>query len=86
MTNQKRIEEIRARLQQAFTPTQLDVIDESHKHVGHPGAQSGAGHFALVISSPMFNDKSQIDCHRMIYQSLEDFMKTEIHALKIKVI
>ena len=38
-----RIEKIRTILEQSFQPHQLEIIDESHLHVGHQGARSGKG-------------------------------------------
>lgn len=74
---------IKDRLQVALQPTQLEVIDESHKHIGHEGAKSGKGHFAIIIQSALFQGKSQLDCHRLIYQALGELMQTDIHALSI---
>ena len=82
--NQQRIESIKTKLA-ALNPTQLEVIDDSHLHVGHPGAQSGAGHFTVIIKSPTLAGLSRIEQHRRIYQLLDDMMGDDIHALKIKV-
>ena len=35
-----RIEKIKTILEQSFRPHQLEIIDESHLHVGHQGAKS----------------------------------------------
>lgn len=84
-TKSKRITAIKQKLTQALAPTTLKVIDEGHLHQGHPGAQSGLGHFAITIASSAFNDKSIMECHRMVYAALDDLMKTDIHALRIKI-
>ncbi|MEM6998702.1 MAG: BolA family protein [Pseudomonadota bacterium] len=78
-----RVEAIRERLTNQLHPTELDIVDESHLHAGHAGAASGAGHFAVSISSEAFNNKSLIERHRMVYQAVDDLMRTEIHALSI---
>lgn len=80
----ERIDMIRARLTAAFAPEQLDIIDESHLHVGHPGARSGGGHFAATIVSDAFEGKNMLTRHRMVYDALGDAMQTDIHALSIK--
>lgn len=80
----ERIQLIHSRLTEALSPSELDVIDESHLHEGHPGAkESGGGHFNIQIVSEAFLDKSAIERHRMIYMALGDAMGTEIHALSI---
>jgi BolA protein len=80
----KRIDMIRERLTAAFSPEQLDIIDESHLHAGHPGARSGGGHFVATIVSESFAGKNMLERHRMVYDALGDAMQTEIHALSIK--
>lgn len=81
-----KITKLRERLTQALSPTHLEIIDESSKHIGHAGAASGGGHFAIEISSTLFEGKSLVECHRLIYQALGDMMSKEIHALRIKII
>ena len=78
-----RVEAIRERLNNQLSPTQLDIVDESHLHAGHSG-HGGAGHFAVSITADAFNDKSLIERHRLVYLAVDDLMKTEIHALSIK--
>lgn len=86
MNNSKRIERMREKLTTAFAPTTLDIIDESHKHAGHAGAQTGLGHFKLKIASTQFADANLLENHRRIYDALGEMMQTDIHALSIKII
>ena len=69
-------------LQTAFSPSALQVIDESHKHAGHAGASQG-GHYQVIIVSAMFEGKKLLEIHRMVYQALEP-VKSSIHALAIQ--
>jgi len=85
MTPEQRITEIEQRLKQAFAPTQLQVIDDSHKHIGHAGASGGAGHYMVIIAAPNFDSLSRIESHRKIYAALQDLIPQEIHALQIKI-
>lgn len=66
-----------------FSPCTFSLLDESHLHKGHPGARSGASHFALTIVSSAFYNKLPIQRHRMIYQVLQALIPEEVHALKI---
>jgi BolA family transcriptional regulator, general stress-responsive regulator len=77
---------IHARLQQAFSPTQLEVMDESDQHIGHAGHQGGGRHFAIVIASQHFAKMSRVEAHRQIYALFADMMPEEIHALRIKIV
>lgn len=86
MTNEQRIELITECLTNAFNPSQLSVIDESHKHVGHAGAKSGMGHFKLRIAAEALATKTPLQAHRLIYDALGSLMTTDIHALSIELI
>jgi BolA protein len=81
-----RLEAIRSRLQAELAPSELDVIDESHKHVGHAGARDGRGHFAARIVSAAFEGLPLLARHRLVYAALGDLMLTDIHALTLKAI
>ena len=83
--NTSRCDKMQQLLTDAFTPDKLEIIDDSHKHIGHAGAKSGKGHFTVIISSPLFSGKRPLQCHRMIYQALAEMMETDIHALSIKI-
>jgi len=74
---------IRERLTRALQPLELEIIDESAKHAGHAGAASGGGHFIVSIVSPVFEDKTLIQRHRLVYDAVGDIMHSEIHALSI---
>ncbi len=63
-------------------PIDIKIEDEGHLHVGHAGAKSG-GHFKLYIVSKHFENLNSLKRHKLIYKTLDDLMKTEIHALSI---
>lgn len=81
----QRIELMKQRLQQAFTPTHLEVIDDSHQHIGHAGSRGGAGHYTVIISANEFNQLSRVEAHRRVYAIFDDLIPDQIHALKIKI-
>ena len=80
----ERLERIRARLVQALAPSEIELIDESHKHVGHAGARDGRGHFALRIRSEAFRGLAPLARHRRVYEALGGLMQSDIHALSIQ--
>lgn len=86
MSNEKRVDIIKSRLQNTFAPLYLSVIDESAKHKGHVGYQGGGRHFAIVISANCFTSLSRVDAHRQINALFADMMPDIIHALRIKII
>lgn len=78
------VETIKTRLA-ILNPTRLEIQDDSALHAGHAG-NTGGGHFTLTIVSSQFSQKSQIMRHRLIYQTLNDLMPQQIHALSILAI
>jgi len=81
-----RPERIRAVLIAALAPVELELVDESHKHVGHAGARDGRGHFATRIVSAEFEGKLAIARHRLVYAALGTLMQSDIHALSIEAL
>jgi BolA protein len=72
---------IRGRLEAAFAPEDLDIVDDSRRHAGHAGARDGRGHFQVRILSRHFSGKRTVERHRMVYAALGSLMQTDIHAL-----
>jgi BolA protein len=75
--------QIRQCLEETFRPSELLVKDQSHLHVGHEGAKDGKGHFDVSIISPVFDGKSRLQRHRMVYDALANLLESDIHALRI---
>ena len=82
MTRQ-RIASIRARLDAALAPTELEIIDESDKHAGHAGARDGKSHFRVRIVSARFQGAKPLERHRLVFDALGDMLETDIHALSV---
>lgn len=74
---------MRELLTAVFAPQSLQVTDDSHRHVGHAGAQDGRGHFTVEIVSGAFVGMTPLAMHRAIYEALGDMMTSDIHALSI---
>ncbi|MFA0923367.1 BolA family protein [Xanthomonas fragariae] len=81
-----RVERIRIALQTALAPSELEVVDDSHRHAGHAGARDGRGHFNVRMVSAVFADKPQLARHRAIYAAVGEMMQTDIHALSIEAL
>ncbi len=78
-------DEITRRLTAAFSPTELQVINESHKHAGHAGDDgSGESHFRVVIRAAAFGPMSRVDRHRAVHKALGD-LNDRIHALALDI-
>ena len=78
-------DEIRNRLQAAFDPTELDVVDDSESHRGHAGYQEGGeSHFNVRIRSKVFASQSRVARHRAVHKALGDIVP-RIHALALDI-
>jgi BolA protein len=76
---------LKARLEEAFAPQQLEIVDESHLHAGHAGARpEGETHFRVVISAEAFRGRSRVERHRMVNEALASELAGPVHALAIK--
>lgn len=80
----ERIAAIRARLEDAFRPKELEIFDDSHLHTGHAGARDGRGHFRVRIVAERFRGKMPLERHRMVFDALGPMMETDIHALSLQ--
>ena len=80
--SQTTVDQLRERLA-ALSPSQLDIVDESHLHAGHAGARGGGGHFRLTIVAEAFVGQSTMARHRLVYAAAGDLMRGPIHALSI---
>ena len=78
-------QEMERLLTEPFSPTRLDVINDSAKHHGHAGDDgSGESHFTVVIEAPAFADKGRLERQRMVNRALGDIPGERVHALAIQ--
>ena len=83
MPAEQRIALITERLS-PLKPSHLEIIDESHMHVGHEGAKGGAGHFRVIIASEQFRGITPLARHRLVYDLVDDLIPHPVHALAIQ--
>ncbi len=84
MSHPTRKERLRAKLMARFAPVQLVIEDESHHHAGHAGAAGGQSHYRVRIVSEAFRGISPVARHRLVYEAVDDMLKSDIHALAIE--
>jgi BolA family transcriptional regulator, general stress-responsive regulator len=82
------VAELEAQLMAKLQPGWLEVLDESAGHAGHAGAnaQGSGSHFRIRIASPAFTGRSRVERHRLVYDSLQNFIDEGLHALAIETI
>lgn len=65
--------DIKRMIEQGMPGARVDVIGDGH-------------HFEAVIVSSDFAGKTMIQQHRMVYATLGDKMREEIHALSLRTL
>ncbi|WP_394731096.1 BolA family protein [Altererythrobacter sp. GH1-8] len=77
--------EIETRLSEAFSPTALEIINDSAKHHGHAGDDgSGESHFTIVIEAEAFASMNRLARQRAVIAALGDIVGERVHAVAIK--
>lgn len=76
---------MRERLEAAFRPTRLEIINESHLHAGHREGFDGLGesHMRVRIAAPAFGEMSRVERHRAVNALFADEFERGLHALAI---
>jgi BolA protein len=79
-------DEIDARLQDAFAPRTLAVVDESEGHRGHAGWRDGGEtHFRVTIRAEAFAPMTRLQRHRAVHTALGSDLIGRIHALALDI-
>ncbi len=79
-------ERIRTKLEAAFAPESLKVIDESADHAGHSGARPGGEtHFRVEMKAASLAGQTRVSQQRAVYAVLKDEMAERVHALALKL-
>ncbi|HEY1425220.1 MAG TPA: BolA family protein [Caulobacteraceae bacterium] len=80
-------ESLRAKLTAAFSPSSLQIDDESARHAGHAGARAGGeSHFNVLIEAAAFEGVPRVARQRMVYAALADELAGPVHALSVKAL
>lgn len=79
-------EEMKTRLEAAFSPSFLDIRNDSHRHAGHAGDDgSGESHFHITIKADAFAGMTRVAQHRAVYAALGKELTTRIHAIGLDI-
>ncbi len=79
-------DEIEAKLTAAFSPTELEVVDDSESHRGHGGwREGGETHFNVKIRAETLGPLSRLSRHRAVHTALGADLVGRIHALALDI-
>ncbi len=74
-------EQIESKLETAFSPTYLEVKNESDQHNVPRGSES---HFKVIVVSAQFEKKTLMEQHQQVHQVLSEELSGPVHALSIQ--
>jgi len=77
---------IKTKLQSSLSATVIELDDVSYQHAGHAAMKESSEqetHFNLKIVSEKFEGVNLVKRHRMVYEVLDDELKSGLHALSI---
>src|SRR5690606_37880833 len=78
---------IRRKLEAAFAPARLEIVDDSERHRGHAGhREGGESHFTIVVEAEAFAGQSRVARQRMVHAALADELAGPVHALSVKAL
>ena len=71
-----KLEEIRSLIKESIPDAEITIQDLA----------GDENHYSATIKSKIFNGKSKIEQHKIVYKSLKGKMGNELHALSINTI
>ena len=77
---------IKKKLEENFSPSLIEVIDESDLHAGHAGARPGGEtHFKVRMVARSFEGMSNLERQRAVYKTLKYELEERVHALSLEL-
>ena len=79
--------QMKVRLEAAFAPSRLEIVDDSENHRGHAGhREGGESHFTVTIESAAFAGLGRVERQRRVNHALAEELAGPVHALSIRAI
>ena len=78
-------EDIIIKLKKEIEIEQIEIVDNSHKHVKHKSFSPDKFHLHLRIKSLYLNSLSRVTAQKEVMKVLKDELSNKIHALEISI-
>ena len=83
---ENRMDRLRAALTAAFTPTLLEIVDDSSRHAGHAGAAAGGQtHYTVRMHAAVFAGENRVARSRVVHDILAPEFASGLHALSLSL-
>jgi len=77
---------IKKKIEHELSPMVCEVVNESHKHIGHAGDNgTGQTHFKLLIVSSQFENKNSVARQRLVYSIINEAFSLGLHAVSMNL-
>ena len=76
---------IKEKLTRQLCPEFLEIRDDSDLHKNHGNIKKGdtETHFFIRIKASVFNNKSKLSMHKMVYDILQEEFSKGLHSLEL---
>ena len=78
-------EDIISKLKKEIEIEQIEIVDNSHKHVKHKSYSPDKFHLHLKIKSLYLNSLSRVTAQKEVMKVLKNELSNKIHALEISI-
>ena len=78
-------EDIISKLKKEIEIEQIEIVDNSHKHVKHKSFSPDKFHLHLKIKSLYLSSLSRVTAQKEVMKVLKDELSNRIHALEISI-
>ncbi len=78
-------EKIKKKLSSNISLENIEIIDNSYKHAKHKSFLPGKLHLHVIIRSEYLKSITKISAHKLVMKTLQEDLKTKIHALEISL-
>ena len=79
------IENLEQKIRENIQVSEIEILDNTHKHKKHKTFQKNKFHITLTIDSKELRLLNKVEAHKKIMKILSNELKTKIHALEIKI-
>ena len=78
-------ENIISKLKKEIEIEQIEIVDNSHKHIKHKSFSPDKFHLHLKIKSLYLNSLSRVTAQKEVMKVLKNELSNKIHALEISI-
>ena len=79
------IENLEDKIRKNIQLSKIEILDNTRKHKKHKTFQKDKFHITLIIDSEELRLLNKVEAHKKIMKILSNELRTQIHALEIKI-